>query len=89
MLSPFLMTTIKYNVIQKNHICATLCYDEIRIHKLLNKMGFSVLEIGRGQAEAAAGLLRRAGLDIFAIRADLSGVERCLVVGIAGDYLSQ
>ena len=37
------------------------------------------LEVGFGQADAVAGLLRRAGLDIAGIHADLAGVPRCVV----------
>lgn len=37
------------------------------------------LEAGFGQADAVAGLLRRAGLDIVGIHADLAGVPRCVV----------
>jgi release factor glutamine methyltransferase len=37
------------------------------------------LEIGAGQGEAVAGLLRRAGYGRIEVRADLAGLERCVV----------
>lgn len=37
------------------------------------------LEVGLGQADAVAALLRRAGLDIAGTHADLAGIPRCVV----------
>jgi release factor glutamine methyltransferase len=41
--------------------------------------GFAVLEIGAGQAENVTGILRRAGLEPWQQRPDLSGVIRCVL----------
>jgi release factor glutamine methyltransferase len=38
-----------------------------------------LLEVGFGQAEDVSALLRGAGLDICAVRADLAGIPRCVV----------
>ena len=47
--------------------------------RLLMPRGRVVLEIGRGQAEAVASILERHELEVIGSRADLSGVERCLI----------
>jgi release factor glutamine methyltransferase len=47
--------------------------------RLLTAAGVAVLELGAGQAETAAGLARRAGLDAT-LRPDLAGIPRALVL---------
>ncbi|MEX0808549.1 MAG: peptide chain release factor N(5)-glutamine methyltransferase [Dongiaceae bacterium] len=47
---------------------------------LLAPDGHAVIELGQGQAGLVGGILAGAGLAIGPIRADLGGVERCLVV---------
>lgn len=49
------------------------------VPSLLAANGTLALEVGAGQAEAVAALLRGAGLDIAAIRSDLAGIPRCVV----------
>jgi release factor glutamine methyltransferase len=44
-----------------------------------------ILEVGLGQAEAVAALLRSAGLDIAGTRADLAGIPRCVVATRPGN----
>ena len=44
--------------------------------------GRAVLEIGQGQGDAIAVMLSAAGLSVCERRRDLSGIERCLVVGL-------
>jgi release factor glutamine methyltransferase len=46
---------------------------------LLAPGGALLLEVGFGQAEDVSTLLRGAGLDIHAVRADLAGIPRCVV----------
>ena len=48
---------------------------------LLAAAGIAAVEVGAGQAMAAAGIMVEAGLALRAIRHDLSGVDRCLVLG--------
>jgi release factor glutamine methyltransferase len=51
--------------------------------RLLAPGGRAVLEIGRGQGDAVAAILGRAGLAVVERRADLAGTERCLVARCA------
>ncbi|HXP77293.1 MAG TPA: peptide chain release factor N(5)-glutamine methyltransferase, partial [Stellaceae bacterium] len=51
------------------------------IARLLAPTGIAALEVGAGQATAAAGIMAKAGLALRTIRHDLSGVDRCLVLG--------
>ncbi|HKX09483.1 MAG TPA: peptide chain release factor N(5)-glutamine methyltransferase [Stellaceae bacterium] len=51
------------------------------ISRLLASSGVAVIEIGAGQAQKVAALMAGAGLALRAIRHDLSGVDRCLVLG--------
>ena len=51
------------------------------IARLLAPRGLAVIEIGTGQAQEVAALMAGAGLALRAIRHDLSGVDRCLVLG--------
>ena len=51
------------------------------IARLLAPTGSAVIEIGAGQAQRVAALMAGAGLALRAIRHDLSGVDRCLVLG--------
>ncbi len=46
--------------------------------RLLRPLGLAVLEVGRGQAGAVAGLLREAGLETVEIRPDLAGIPRAV-----------
>ncbi len=46
---------------------------------LLAPGGIAALEVGQGQADDVAGLLRAAGLDVGGIFRDLGGVERCVL----------
>jgi release factor glutamine methyltransferase len=48
--------------------------------RLLQKGGVAAFELGAGQAQPVAALMRCAGLVISEIRRDLAGTERCLVV---------
>jgi release factor glutamine methyltransferase len=48
--------------------------------RLLRKGGFAVFELGAGQAQPVLALMRDVGLMVVAIRRDLAGIERCLVV---------
>ncbi len=48
--------------------------------RLLAPDGVAVLELGAGQADAVAGLARRAGLVPLAPRADLAGIARALIL---------
>lgn len=50
----------------------------------LDRQGKVFVEIGMGQAAAAAEILSSAGLDVHEVIADLSGTPRCLVAGQAG-----
>jgi release factor glutamine methyltransferase len=52
---------------------------------LLAPNGALALEVGAGQADAVAALLRAAGLDIAAIRSDLSAIPRCVVATRPGN----
>ncbi len=46
--------------------------------RLLRPAGLAVLEVGRGQAGAVAGLVREAGLETVEIRPDLAGIPRAV-----------
>ena len=50
----------------------------------LSASGKAFVEIGSGQASAAAQILAREGLDVVRTISDLSGIPRCLVAGRAG-----
>lgn len=58
------------------------CYRALApdIRRLLTPGGTAALEVGKGQAEAVLALLSRQGLELSAIRKDLAGVERCVMV---------
>ncbi|MDA0261218.1 MAG: peptide chain release factor N(5)-glutamine methyltransferase [Proteobacteria bacterium] len=49
---------------------------------LLTVQGRAFFEIGAGQADAVCALANRCDLVVDAVRADLSGVDRCVVAGI-------
>jgi release factor glutamine methyltransferase len=51
------------------------------IARLLAPTGIAAVEIGAGQASVAAAVMAGAGLVLRAVRHDLSGVDRCLVLG--------
>jgi release factor glutamine methyltransferase len=42
--------------------------------------GTALIELGAGQAPAAARIMRTAGLDVRGTRPDLAGIDRCLVL---------
>ncbi len=50
------------------------------IPPLLAEDGIAVLELGRGQGAAVAGLMREAGLEIVEIRPDLAGIARAMLL---------
>lgn len=49
--------------------------------RLLTPQGRAVIELGKGQVAAIAGIMEAAGLRALERRQDLAGVERCLVLG--------
>jgi len=51
------------------------------IVRLLAPAGIAVVETGAGQAQKVSGIMAGAGLALRAVRHDLSGVDRCLVLG--------
>ncbi|HKF71966.1 MAG TPA: peptide chain release factor N(5)-glutamine methyltransferase [Stellaceae bacterium] len=51
------------------------------ILRLLAPAGVALIEVGSGQAHKATGIMAAVGLALRAIRHDLSGVDRCLVLG--------
>jgi len=51
------------------------------IGRLLAQTGVCVVEVGVGQAPAVAAIMAGAGLVLRAMRHDLSGVDRCVVLG--------
>lgn len=51
------------------------------IARLLAPGGVAVAEVGAGQAAAVAVIMAGAGLALRAVRHDLNGVDRCLVLG--------
>jgi len=52
------------------------------LRRLLAPDGIAVLEIGAGQAAAVLVIMEGQGLALRALRPDLSGIDRCLIVGI-------
>ena len=50
------------------------------IPPLLAEGGIAVLELGRGQGGAVAGLMREAGLEVVEIRPDLAGIGRAILL---------
>ena len=48
--------------------------------RLLSESGVAVVELGAGQAEPVAAIMRQMGLVIEEICRDLAGIERCLVM---------
>ena len=54
----------------------------LEIARLLAPDGIAVVEVGAGQAADATAILGEAGLALRAVRHDLSGVDRCLVLGL-------
>jgi release factor glutamine methyltransferase len=51
------------------------------VSRLLAPSGTAVIEVGAGQAQAVADTMAASGLALRAIRHDLGGVDRCLVLG--------
>jgi release factor glutamine methyltransferase len=58
------------------------CYRALApdVARLLKPGGIAALEVGRGQATAVGRLLQGRGLALLAVRQDLAGVERCVLV---------
>jgi release factor glutamine methyltransferase len=54
------------------------------LSRRLTREGKAFLEVGIGQATAAAEILARSGVDVREVIPDLSGIPRCLVAGRAG-----
>jgi release factor glutamine methyltransferase len=52
-----------------------------QIARLLAPAGVATVEVGAGQAPAVTAIMGGAGLVLRALRHDLSGVDRCLVLG--------
>ena len=50
--------------------------------RMLAPHGIAVVEVGAGQAADAMAILVEAGLALRAVRHDLSGVDRCLMLGL-------
>jgi release factor glutamine methyltransferase len=50
------------------------------LHALLDPNGVAVLELGQGQHEKVEKLARQAGLEVAALRHDLGGIARALVL---------
>lgn len=50
--------------------------------RLLAPQGRAVIELGKGQVAAIAGIMEAVGLRALERRQDLAGVERCLVLGL-------
>lgn len=55
-----------------------------QIARLLAPGGVAALELGAGQADGVAALMRAAGLETVERRRDLAGHERCLVLELQG-----
>lgn len=57
------------------------CYRQLapQMVELLAPDGLGAFEVGKGQDQAVAALLRKAGLRIVETRADLAGIHRCVV----------
>ncbi len=53
-------------------------------HRVLRPGAHAVLELGQGQARAAATVAREAGLEVVDVRPDLAGVDRVLCVRRSG-----
>ncbi len=53
------------------------------IKRLLMDSGVALLELGCGQAADVRVLAEGAGLQVLEVRADLGGIERCMVLGHA------
>ncbi len=49
------------------------------LKRLLSESGIALCEIGAGQAPAVTAIMAASGLDLTGSRADLAGIERCLV----------
>jgi len=58
------------------------CYRALApdVARLLNPGGIAALEVGQGQADAVGRLLQDRTLTLLAVRRDLAGVERCVLV---------
>jgi release factor glutamine methyltransferase len=51
------------------------------IARLLAPTGIAAVEVGDGQGPAVAAIMAQVGLVLRGIRHDLSGVDRCIVLG--------
>jgi len=54
-----------------------------RIAHTLKPEGSALLEIGAGQATSVSAVLSESGLEVLRVAADLAGIPRCIVCGIA------
>jgi release factor glutamine methyltransferase len=52
-----------------------------QLYRLLTPGGMGVLELGAGQLASVSAILAEAGLVLWGVRHDLSGIERCVIVG--------
>ncbi len=53
----------------------------LAVGRLLAPAGLAVIETGAGQTQMVAAIMAEVGLALRAVRHDLSGVDRCLVLG--------
>ncbi|MBV1706797.1 MAG: peptide chain release factor N(5)-glutamine methyltransferase [Hyphomicrobiales bacterium] len=51
--------------------------------QILAPRGFAIIELGQGQCADVGALAKARGLQVIAVRADLAGIDRALVVGQA------
>ena len=51
----------------------------VELPDLLTESGFVVVEVGAGQARVVSALMDAAGLTVCGTRADLAGIERCVI----------
>jgi release factor glutamine methyltransferase len=49
------------------------------IQRLLSPEGIGVVEIGTGQKDAVSRILKESGLVMLEVRADLAGIDRCII----------
>lgn len=58
------------------------CYRALApdVARLLKPGGIAALEVGQGQAEAVSRIFQGQGLALLAVRQDLAGVERCVLL---------
>ncbi|MEM7073301.1 MAG: peptide chain release factor N(5)-glutamine methyltransferase [Pseudomonadota bacterium] len=52
-----------------------------KLHQLMKPQALAFIELGAGQSEAVTDLFRGAGYQIREVKRDLSGIQRCLILG--------